>query len=446
MTSPQASGPVSLGLFAVLAVLYLGMRLVLLGAAGYEADVNQYKEWALGGGLMGFPGIYENTSADYPPASLGVFWLVGKAFVLSQPPFAPGEISVEVVPTWLIRLPHLVFDLLLGFLLYRVVAFGGLWGTRRQGPGWGRLATLAYWWNPAVLFGSAWWGQFDSMHAFLAVAAIAALGGDRWILSAAALSAAGLSKPLAAPLVPILVVAAALRRGLPGVAMAGVSGFFVAVLLFAPFWSTGRGVAALQRVLVDVDIMPFTSLNAHNLWWWIGAWQPANAPGFVGLTPRDWGVGIFLLVAGFLLVRSRGWLRQAQEAEYRAGLFVLAAALVSAFFFFSTHMHENHLFLAVPLLVAVSGRSLRLASLAIGASICVFVNEFLHDPVLLLELPGWLAAPSGEVVPHLQRPYSSMQVWGSRLNAGLAAVVFVGTALEVWRWSRPDSRMPSSGV
>ncbi len=445
MRSPQASGPVSLGLFAVLVVLYLGMRLFLLGAAGYEVDVNQYKEWALGGGLMGLPGIYENTSADYPPASLGVFWLVGKAFVLSQPPFAPGEISVEVVPTWSIRLPHLVFDLLLGFLLYRVVAFGGLWGTRRQGPGWGRLAALVYWWNPAVLFGSAWWGQFDSMHAFLAVAAIAALGGDRWILSAAALSAAGLSKPLAAPLVPILVVAAALRRGLPGVAMAGVSGFLVAVVLFAPFWLTGRGVAALQRVLVDVDIMPFTSLNAHNLWWWVGAWQPANAPGFGGLTPRDWGVGIFLLVAGFLLVRSRGWLRQAPEAEYRAGLFVLAAALISAFFFFSTHMHENHLFLAVPLLVAVSGRSRRLASLAIGASICVFVNEFLHDPVLLLEFPGWLTAPSGEVVPGLRGPYSSLQVWGSRLNAGLAAVVFVGTALEVWGWSRTDSRAASSG-
>lgn len=395
---------------------------------------------------MGFPGIYENTTADYPPASLGVFWLVGKAFVLSQPAFAPGEIPVEIVPTHWIRLPHLVFDLLLGFLLYRVVVFGGLWGPRRQGPGWGRLAALAYWWNPAVLFGSAWWGQFDSMHAFLAVASIAALGGDRWILSAAALSAAGLSKPLAAPLVPILVVVAALRRGLPGVVMAGASGLFVAILLFAPFWSTGRGMAALQRVLGDADIMPFTSLNAHNLWWWIGAWQPANAPGLGGVTPRDWGVGVFLLVAGFLLVRSRGWLRQARETEYRAGLFVLSAALVSAFFFFSTHMHENHLFLAVPLLVAVSGRSPRLAALAIAASICVFVNEFLHDPVLLQGLPGWLAAPSGDGVPDVRGPYSSMQIWGSRLNTGLAAIVCVGTALEVWRWSRSEPDAPSTGL
>ena len=127
-----------------------------------------------------------------PGVSRRILAGVGKAFVLSQPAFAPGEIPVEIVPTHWIRLPHLVFDLLLGFLLYRVVVFGGLWGPRRQGPGWGRLAALAYWWNPAVLFGSAWWGQFDSMHAFLAVASIAALGGDRWILSAAALSAAGL--------------------------------------------------------------------------------------------------------------------------------------------------------------------------------------------------------------------------------------------------------------
>ena len=117
MTSSAGPGilrPISRGVFFVSLFAYGLLRLWLATLPGYEVDVNQYKEWALGSGLMGFPAIYEVTSADYPPLSLMVFYGVGSAFVASQPPFESGDIPVEIVPTFLIKLPHLVFDLLIG--------------------------------------------------------------------------------------------------------------------------------------------------------------------------------------------------------------------------------------------------------------------------------------------------------------------------------------------
>ena len=443
MTASAGPGilrPISRGAFFVSLFAYGLLRLWLASLPGYEVDVNQYKEWALGSGLMGFPAIYEVTSADYPPLSLMVFYGVGSAFVASQPPFESGEIPVEIVPTFLIKLPHLVFDLLIGGLLVWLVGRVGLWGDNRRGEGWGRLAACLYWWNPAVLFGSAYWGQFDSLHGFLALVAVAALGADRMALAGGALAAASLSKPLAAPLVPLLALAAGLRRGVRGFVTAGLSGLAIAALVFAPFWLTGRLLPVLERVLGDVEAMPYTSLNAHNLWWWLGPWQDASALWLGGLSARDVGVGLFLLVYLGVLLRLWQWLRVATGVEYRAGLFVAAAAVISSFFFLSTHMHENHLFLVLPLLLAVAGRNRRLATLAGLCTLAIFLNEFLHDVEWPYRLPGVLAEASSRIDPHLRRPYTMLQLVGSYANVGFTALLWLGMLREVWILGRVGAR------
>jgi heme/copper-type cytochrome/quinol oxidase subunit 3 len=81
--------------------------------------------------------------------------------------------------------------------------------------------------------------------------------------------------------------------------------------------------------------------------------------------------------------------------EYCARLLVLAAAVASSFFFLSTHMHENHLLMAVALLLPVAGRSQSLAWLAAGCSAASSVNMIVHD----LELPKLLPGGSGKSPP-----------------------------------------------
>ena len=58
----------------------------------------------------------------------------------------------------------------------------------------------------------------------------------------------------------------------------------------------GRGAPALN------EAMPFTSVNAHNLWWLLGPWRDANAG--ETLTPKFIGLTLFLVVYAVLLARA----------------------------------------------------------------------------------------------------------------------------------------------
>jgi hypothetical protein len=299
----------------------------------------------------------------------------------------------------------------------------------------GRLVALVYLWNPAVLLGSAYWGQPDAVHAFLAVGAIAALAARRLFAAGLLLSAAVLTKPLAAPLVPLLVLVALCRRGVVGVLTTALGGLLGIVLIFFPYLVAENFVAVVRRTVLGFDIMPFTSVNAHNLWWLLGGWRPANEPLLGPLTPKMLGLAAFAAIFTWLAIARWDALREpgADPAEDRSLLFLHAAALGATFFFVSTHMHENHLFLAVPLLLLLLGRSRSLARLAIACSVAVFANELLHDPDLPHALPGWLGAASPVFDAHAQRHLTWVQLAGSFFNCLLVGWVTLGAALATAR-------------
>ena len=108
---------------------------------------------------------------------------------------------------------------------------------------------------------------------------------------------------------------------------------------------------------------------------------------------------------------------------------------MAAFFFLSTHMHENHLFMAMPLLIAVAGRDARLARLAGLCSLAVFLNMVLHDPDLPQLLPGILSRPTSIIDPHFLVPYTWLQVVGSFLNSLLVGWVAGRACFLAWKLS-----------
>lgn len=426
--------PVSRRTCYALIAANLLLRVLLATLPGYVSDVDSYKRWGLGAARGGLAAAYENTRVDYPPLFLYVLSGVCKIYLLVDPDASPDNLPDATLLTFLVKMPHLAADLLLAALLFSVVSTLGSWGPIRAGPGHGRTAALLYLWNPAVLFGSAYWGQPDGLHSALAFGAIAALAVRRCGSAGVLLSLGGLMKPLAAPLVPLLAVAAAASRGLRGFTAAGLGGLLAAVVVFLPFVVTGRIGPVLQRVLLDVEAMPFTSVNGHNLWWFLGSWRDANAAWLGPITPKVFGLTLFLALYAALLVRAVPWLRDSTtgSGEYVARLYLTAAAVTTSFFFLSTHMHENHMFLAVPFLLAVAGRSRELCILAILASLAVFFNEALHDLSLPHLLP-MLGRPSPVIDPHLGTPYSWVQIVGSFLNATLVAGVFAATFRAAWR-------------
>jgi Gpi18-like mannosyltransferase len=374
---------------------------------------------------------YEATRVDYAPLYLYVLYGLGKLYLAFEPDTLPGELPDGAGLTMLVKSPHIVADLLLAWLLARLVAGAGSWGPRYRDPGWGRLAALLYLFNPAVLWGSGYWGQPDAIHSLLAVASVALLARGALTGSGALLAAGGLMKPLAAPLVALVAVAAGWRRGLRGLLYCAAGGLGVAVLVFLPYLLSGRIVPVLRKVLFDIEAMPFTSVNGHNLWWLLGPWQDANAPIWGPVTPKFAGLTLFLALYAALLAASVVWMRAKpplQPGEYSARCFALAGAVTCGFFFFSTHMHENHLFLAVPFLLAVAGRSRTLAAVAAAVSVAVFVNMALHDLALPYRLPGWMSTPAPVENRHLSLPFTWLQVVGSFINT-----LIIGAA--TWRVS-----------
>jgi len=427
--------PVPRALFVGAVLAYVVLRIYLATLPGYVVDVTQYKEWAFWTARNGLSTAYDSASVDYPPLFLYPMHAVGTIYlaVTSQP--VPGKVIDSTLFTFLVKSPHIVFDLALGALLYWAVSRGRTWGSELGGAGWGRLAALLYWWNPAVLWGSGYWGQPDGAHSALLMAALLALAADRTARSGALLSAAGLMKPLAAPLVPVLAWTAALRKGIRGLALMAGGGILAAAVVFAPFIVTGRLLEVLRRVFVDVEAMAFTSVNAHNLWWILGPWRDADAAVVGPVTPKGIGLVLFGTAYAVLLWRTRGRLRAAPGGSpvLRAELLVIAAAVTSSFFLLSTHMHENHLFMTVPLLLAVAGRSPRLAWLALGCSAAVFFNQVLHDVDLPYRMPSFLGALSPVIDRHLDRPYTWLQFVGSFFNTLLVAWVAAGTWWVAWR-------------
>lgn len=475
-------GPVPASAFRASLLAYLLLRLYLGTLPGYAWDTGIAKTWALGSALGGLSGVYDNTGYDYPPFL--IYWLhpLAKLYLALHPELAGAEVER---PDWdelilrtpdgrrfrskwevradlpdaagagplpggrgftlLVKAPGLLFDALAAALLYALVARGGSWGRARRGPGWGRWAALLYLWNPAVLWNSGYWGQTDSINGALALASLALLGSGRLLGAGVALAAAGLMKPLAAPLVPLLAWFAAAARGARGLALAAAGGSATALLLFLPFLVTGRSDSVLRRVLADVDVFPFTSVNAHNLWWLLGPWQSASEPRFGGLSATAIAMSLFGASYALLLWRSRGWAGGAgfDEAGLRARILLLGGAVTASFFFLSTHMHENHLFGAIPLLLAVAGRSRRLLALALATSGCCWLNMALHDLDLPHALPliGGPSPVANPIQAGGHTHYTWGQLVGSTLNAlavGLTAAGVYVTACRADRDVAPD--------
>jgi hypothetical protein len=426
--------PVPRGVWIALLAANVVLRLWLATLPGYANDVDSYKRWGLGAARAGLAASYETTHVDYPPLFLYVLWSVGKVYLAIDPDVDPQALPEGPLLTTLVKLPHVAADLLLACLLYGLVGSVGSWGKSRAGPGFGRLAALLYLWNPAVLWGSGYWGQPDGLHSLLATAALGALALRRMASSGVLLSLGGLMKPLAAPLVPLLATVAGLRGGWRGFVRAGLGGLLAAVAAFLPFLLTGRIGPVLRKVLLDVEAMPFTSVNAHNLWWILGTWRDANAPIAGAFTPKTVGLTLFLAAYAMLLVRALPWIRSRNpdDGDYAARLALTGAAITAAFFFLSTHMHENHLFMAVPLLIVAAGRSRRLLWLTGLCSVAVFTNMALHDLVLPHAIP-LIGRPSPVIDPHLGTPFAWVQLVGSFLDALLVGWVTASCFVATWR-------------
>ncbi len=399
--SVLALGPAIAVLLLAGLVLRAVIAYVLFPGSGFESDLASYASWADSMATYGPGGFYANAGfSDYPPAYLYVLWLVG---TLSGAAVSSAE---------LIKLPPILLDIAVGYLVYRLVR-GWTWPGAR-GETLALAAAALYVFNPVSLYDSALWGQSDAAGALVILLGLAALIRGNSEGAAAMAATAALVKPqFGVVLIPI-VAAVLIKRHLLQAGsgprnepwaprrlrawlgshqgpirlltafVAAWAAFFVIALPF------GMGpLEYLDRMFGTAGGYGYLSVNAFNLWALLGvAGEPSLADGLhwtddtvalVGPIP-GLAIGAALLAAGYAWGVVRGAVR-----DDRWTLIVAVTFLAIAFFILPTRVHERYMFPAValmPLLAVVSGRwAVALLLLSVGA----FIN--LHA-ILTLPLYG----------------------------------------------------------
>jgi hypothetical protein len=388
--------PGSLRAFRLLLLIGLALRVVALPLHG-TGDVHVWKTWSYAAtngilemyGVGGHPpvrGIVEwgdvRTTVDYPPATLVGLAVVGHIYRAIDPSYADTR--------------QLTAAIKLSILIMDVLACALIWRLAREIAGHeaARAAALFYWLNPAILLDGAFLGYLDVWMAVPILAALVAARAGAGTFAGAALAAALLVKlqaVFAAPLVALLLWRGA--RVPWRAAAAAAAGFTImAAIGLLPFAMHGalpnlvQGVGALLRH----DML---SGNAANAWWivtWLlrawyavpdlGAWAAWTMPTrilgvrrFVELGyPNPRPIGVALLAAAALW----GFYR-AQLAARRGTLAPLLGAgafAVQAYFILSVQVHENHLYLAIPLLAITAAIDARYRGVATAISLVMALN------------------------------------------------------------------------
>lgn len=271
----------------------------------------------------------------------------------------------------LIRLVFVLASLLVAWLLYRDLR-------NRQGTGPAAGAAALYLFNPGVVFDTAYWGQADAVCALFVVAAALALRRARPEWAWAAFALAVLTKPVAYAFGPVVLLWTLQTFGWRRTARSAAAFAAVGIAVCLPFLVAGRGTALLRLLFVQMGAMPYASVNAHNLWWLLQGGVPWADTGAKAWGALSWQGASLVLLAVFYaatLVRLRG-------ARDERALPLAFASAAFGFFVLATHMHENHLFPLVPLLLLVGLDVPRLRKMFVAVSLVLLANLVLHDPAL----------------------------------------------------------------
>ena len=118
---------------------------------GYDTDISCFSWWSdavFEHGITKFYGLEAFT--DYPPGYMYVLWVIGAIKKLF------GLTSAATVSIILLKLPAMICDLLIGYVIYLIAKKY----TKYQNA---LLFSALYMFNPSVIINSATWGQVDSV-------------------------------------------------------------------------------------------------------------------------------------------------------------------------------------------------------------------------------------------------------------------------------------------
>ena len=355
-------------LLVVLLAVSVVVRMAALQVDGHNGDVRVTAGWAERMAEVGPWRFYEGSGSIYP-ALLYPLWAIGSDLDGDALLLAIKGLSIP-------------FDIALGIALYALMR-------RRSGEGTALGVAALYLLNPATILAGPVWGQVDSAGTLPYLAALAALAARQFGLAGGLAVLATMVKPqFGLVILPVLIVAAMRARTLASwqpiigatLGMAGTYVVLAAPLALHPIRYLGLlGDTAARQ--------PMTSLNAFNPWGLFVGFELPDAPYA--------GVGMLLLLLG--VAGSLLGLRRRPDLAVVLGV---GAALVLAFYFLPTRVHERYLVPALALLApfALAGWRELLSYLALSAGFAASLLYALHEttPFNLPEpWAAWVTSDAG---------------------------------------------------
>ncbi len=385
-----------------LALLLAGSvaRLASLPSPGTE-DVGDFGIWMHDAVVHGITQVYggptsavlrydgSTSIADYPPVAYYELAAAGHVYLDTGGRFR-GLWSL-IMPVKLLALTGATAVALLLWFTTR-----GLWGVAQA-----RLATAAFWANPAIVLHSSALGYLDMLACLPAMAALVAANAEYAWLSGVLLSIGVLTKPQGIFVAPaILVALLRTRRG----ARERLATFFAgtttaAAIIVLPFLGAGT-LRAMMRGLTSLVTDGTLSAQAANVWWLLAygirvtrRFAIVGAPAFFVQSrilqlsdvltvhsPVAFASGARIVAAGgwscvALLVAWAAWRARAHN-DFTTTV-ALAAFTVHAYFMFAVQVHENHMIFALPLLALIVGDRASYRRLFVVLSAIVLLNLYL---------------------------------------------------------------------
>jgi Gpi18-like mannosyltransferase len=342
-----------LALAALLFIAFM-VRFAFFSNQGYAAvDTRDFMAWFQSATDYGPRTFYTRTWCDYPPFNIYFFWVFG---LLAKSLSLFGT----TLFTYVMKLPSNLFDMATAFLIFAFVR-------KRLDFKMALLATALYAFNPAVIFNTAVWGQFDAIYTFFLVLSLMLALASKPELSAVTFTLGILMKPQGIALAPLIAFLILKKyrlqwRRLLTSLIAVAATVFVVIIPFE--WS--NPVTFLANIYFGAyGGYAYTSVNAFNLWAIGGLW--------ILETPVFFAIGwiLFGALAAFVLYVLHKRFGASGE------LLVLFSAFILFFGFFMlpTRIHERYLFPALSVL-ALMFPFLKKTRLIYGVlSATCFVNQ-----------------------------------------------------------------------
>jgi Gpi18-like mannosyltransferase len=272
------------------------------------------------------PGFfYKRVYCDYPPFNIYLFWVFG---------YVAKSLSLfeTNLITYIVKLIPSLFDIATTCLIFVFVR-------ARSGFRVSLVTAAAYAFNPAIIFNSSIWGQFDSIYTFLILLSFVWVLSSKPSLSVATFTLAVLTKPQSIALAPLLAFLVykkyGLRRTLASTLIIVTTTLFVVIPIQ---WD--NPITFLTNIYLNgYGTYPYTSVNAFNLWGIFGFWKPdTSAILFINLFMIGWGM---FAVVTFLTLNLID-----MKLKSSGDMLVLFAAFVLLFSFFMlpTRIHERYNF------------------------------------------------------------------------------------------------------